>query len=96
MSKVIYTKTEYKEHDWIRDKDGSIDTFAMSVGFCNGPVCKRCHYSFCEHCNSHGYEDTNCTVTSWKCPKCNTELGLTRDNFCRHCGVQLEWESEYK
>lgn len=38
------------EHDWIRKKDGQIDYFGMDYGFHNGPRCKRCDYSYCEHC----------------------------------------------
>lgn len=41
---------EWSEHDWERDKNGEIDDFAFGVGYCNGPMCKRCFYSFCEHC----------------------------------------------
>lgn len=40
-----------KGHQWVtNDDDGSIDWFAHSVGYCNGPMCKNCGYSFCVHC----------------------------------------------
>lgn len=41
---------EWNEHDWEREDDGSIDNWASSYEFCNGPRCSRCWYSFCEHC----------------------------------------------
>ena len=46
---------EWKEHDWQKDDDGSIDNWAFSLGYCNGPMCQRCHHFFCEHC-SKDYE----------------------------------------
>ena len=38
------------EHEWRKTKSGEIDTFAFSYGYCNGPVCVKCGYSYCEHC----------------------------------------------
>lgn len=46
---------EWEEHDWEKNKDGSIDEWAMGIGYCNGPACTRCHHSFCMHC-SDNYE----------------------------------------
>lgn len=33
-----------------RDEDGDIDTFAYSIGYCNGPTCINCHDAWCHHC----------------------------------------------
>lgn len=37
-------------HDWRRDEDGEIDTGAWDGDRHNGPICARCGYSFCIHC----------------------------------------------
>ena len=47
---------EWNEHDFERDNDGEIDDWAFSIGYCNGPVCQRCYYSFCKHCVDN-YQD---------------------------------------
>jgi hypothetical protein len=39
-------------HIWILNDDGIINMFAYSVDFHNGPICKKCGYSYCEHCDS--------------------------------------------
>jgi hypothetical protein len=43
------------KHRWQKLPDGEINTFADSCGFCNGPRCVECGFSFCEHCNPDGY-----------------------------------------
>lgn len=91
MAKVKFTKRTYKEHNWVKREDGSVDTFALSYGFCNGPACKRCGFSFCEHCNPDGWK-SKCVVTHYRCPNCNYDLGCTLDKFCRICGEHLDWK----
>lgn len=48
------------KHTWRKTENGKIDTFASSAEYCNGPVCERCGFSFCEHCNPEGYDDESC------------------------------------
>lgn len=48
-------------HKWKMSDDG-IDYFAYSTDYHNGPVCKVCGYTFCEHCTPNGY-DTPCEVS---------------------------------
>lgn len=46
-----------KKHLWERyeyDKR-TIDIFAYSCGYHNGPKCKRCGEEFCHHCNPDCY-----------------------------------------
>lgn len=38
----------------LRTEDGEVDTFAMSAEFHNGPVCVKCHASWCIHCHERG------------------------------------------
>lgn len=52
--------TKKSEHTWKRREHGTIDNFAMENGYHNGPVCTRCGYSFCEHCDEDGYTTTSC------------------------------------
>lgn len=88
---VIHIHEEYPEHDWVRNEDGSIDTFAMAYDYHNGPRCKRCYHSFCEDCNPDGYNDTPCIVDYYKCPICGKKLNI-HQKFCCECGTKLEWE----
>lgn len=39
-------------HEWVKnDDDGSINIFAFNPSrFCNGPLCIKCGYGFCHHC----------------------------------------------
>lgn len=89
---------EYPEHDWVREKDGSIDEFAMEGGFHNGPRCKRCNDSFCVHCEPDGYETHKpCIVDEDRCPKCGKELfspwGKTQKiTYCMDCGQAVKWD----
>jgi len=32
------------------EKDGTLDVWVCSVGFCNGPGCEICGESWCMHC----------------------------------------------
>ncbi len=61
IDKKVMTMDEYQKylkdlakltkHTWMKDDDGEIDYFAMSEEFHNGPMCEKCHYSYCQHCN---------------------------------------------
>lgn len=89
---VKHKKKTYKRHAWVRTTDGKIDYFAFENGFHNGPCCKRCSYSFCEHCNSDGWNDSPCVVEEWLCPKCRQKLWRhEHPNFCPNCGEALVW-----
>lgn len=89
--KVIHRRSEHTKHDWYRNKDGEIDIWAVDVGYHNGPMCRRCGFSFCEHCNPDGYNDTNCVVDWNECPQCGNKLS-DGSKFCPECGTRLDWE----
>ena len=43
--------------------------------------------------NIHGYrEGREINTISYTCPICNKHIG--REDFCKHCGQALFWESE--
>ena len=43
--------------------------------------------------NIHGYREGRYINTiSYTCPVCNKHIG--REDFCKHCGQALFWESE--
>ena len=98
--KVVHIHEEYPEHDWVRNKeDGSIDEFATENDYHNGPSCRRCYYSFCEHCvndfDEALKEDLPCVIDEYKCPNCNKTLLKTllkNQKFCDECGTKLDWE----
>ena len=49
--------------DYENDEYGkSIDWFALSSGYHNGPRCKKCGYEFCHHC-----------LSEWEIPPCNAK-----------------------
>lgn len=52
-------------HDWYLDEDGDIDTFAMEYGNHNGPMCKRCSYSYCHHCQDEPDEPCEIDVPNY-------------------------------
>lgn len=89
---------EYPEHDWGREKDGSIDEFALENGFHNGPRCKRCNDSFCVHCEPNGYETHKpCIVDEDRCPKCGNMIfspwsKAQKITYCIDCGQAVKWE----
>lgn len=87
--KPIYKEAKYKEHKWRLDEGGKINHFAFVSGYCNGPVCERCHYSFCEHCNPNGY-GKSCIVKRYTCPTCNQKVAY-KQNFC-DCSQKLDWD----
>ena len=45
-------------HDWYLDDDGLIDIWRLDYGYHNGPECRRCHDSFCHHCEPDCYDST--------------------------------------
>jgi hypothetical protein len=50
-----------KGHEWRKDAFGDIDIFAYNPSkYCNGPVCAKCGYGFCHHCDS--VPDCRCTA----------------------------------
>ena len=82
---------EYEKHQWKRDKYGNIDEWAVSGGFCNGPMCERCYHSTCMHCNPD-YDNEPCVVDKDLCPNCSKELsGWDEDRYCTDCGQALDW-----
>lgn len=86
----VHVHEKYPEHDWKRDEENEIDMFAFSDGFCNGPVCKRCNYSFCEHCESDGWNKKSCVIDEYHCPKCGSRI-INGTKFCNFCGQALKW-----
>ena len=40
----------WPEHEWKRDEDGTVDVFGFDADTHNGPVCVRCGYGYCHHC----------------------------------------------
>lgn len=92
--RLIHIHEEHSEHLWQRNKDGTIDTSAMSSGFHNGPYCTRCHHSECEHCNPNwetGPEEP-CVVDKDICPYCEKEISIWQEgNYCPNCGQALDW-----
>lgn len=90
--KPIHIHEVYPKHDWARDKNGEIDMWAMDVGFHNGPMCKRCYHSVCEHCEPDWDED-ECVVDEDRCPSCNNKLSF-KPKFCKDCGQALDWSEQ--
>lgn len=89
--KPIHIHEEHSEHLWKRDKNGEIDLWAFSVGYCNGPVCTRCWHSECEHCNEDWETDPTepCVIDKDICPACGSVLG--KPKYCHECGQALDW-----
>lgn len=52
--------SENGQHRWRLLEDGSIDNMAMCQDSHNGPICERCYYSYCMHCDR---PRDNCTPT---------------------------------
>ena len=88
----VHIHEVYPKHDWYRDKNGEIDMWVMDVGYHNGPGCKRCHATFCEHCDPD-WDKEECEVDEMRCPSCNEEIGwpYEKNKFCRNCGQALDW-----
>lgn len=96
-SEVIHLTMNYPTHDWVKEKDGSIDFFAYCYEYHNGPKCKRCGYSFCECCECCDDVDEElnkpCHIERYLCPHCHKELKKgDKFKYCPNCGQLLDWE----
>ncbi len=85
---ILHIHQEFSEHQWRRTEEGKIDEFAMYVDYHSGPVCERCGYSFCEHCEPNGWDEEPCVIDEYRCPNCNQEIGRS-DKCCKYCGQIL-------
>ena len=85
---ILHIHQEFSEHQWRRTAEGKIDEFAMYVDCHSGPVCERCGYSFCEHCEPNGWNEEPCVIDEYRCPNCNQEIGRS-DKCCKYCGQML-------
>lgn len=90
--KPIHIHEEHSEHLWRRDDNGEIDTSAWSAGYCNGPICDRCHHSECEFCNPEWETKPTepCVVDRDICPVCCSDL-KSKNKYCHECGQALDW-----
>jgi hypothetical protein len=61
-----------KGHEWAKnDYDGEVDIFAYNPSeYCNGPLCVKCGYGFCHHCES--VPDCKCTADTSSAPTSGT------------------------
>ena len=82
---ILHIHQEFSEHQWRRTAEGKIDEFAMYVDCHSGPVCERCGYSFCEHCEPNGWDEEPCVIDEYRCPTCNENIGRS-DKYCKYCG----------
>lgn len=87
----VHIYEEYPEHDWERKENGDIDDFAYDGDYHNGPMCKRCYYSFCIHCDPDGWNKEPCIIDEYKCPKCGRYISKGT-KFCSDCGQAVKWE----
>lgn len=86
---ILHIHQEFSEHQWRRTAEGKIDEFAMCFDYHNGPVCERCGYSFCEHCEPNGWNEEPCVIDEYRCPTCNENIGRS-DKYCKNCGQRLK------
>lgn len=86
----IHVHEEYQEHDWKRRENGEIDDFAYDNDYHNGPMCKRCYYSFCMFCDPDGWNKEPCIIDKYKCPKCGRFISKGT-KFCSDCGQEVKW-----
>ena len=91
----IHIHHEYTEHDWVKDSNGKPDDFAFDYANHNGPVCKRCHYSFCIFCKPNGWNDEPCVVDYYVCPSCGKQVN-EKQVFCEKCGQLMDWNNVIK
>lgn len=87
----IHIYEEYQKHDWQTTEDGEIDIFAFEYDYHNGPVCKRCGYSYCIHCLPDGRENGPCVIDEYKCPSCERYISKGT-KFCSECGQEILWD----
>jgi hypothetical protein len=71
VAKHVFGQTEgidfgtFKTHKWrMREDDSTIvDDYAYSSDMHNGPICERCHFYYCVHCDSADEKEaTPCEV----------------------------------
>jgi hypothetical protein len=86
----VHIHEEYPEHDWERKENGDIDDFAYDGDYHNGPMCKRCYYSFCIHCDPNGWNKKPCIIDEYNCPKCGRYISKGT-KFCSDCGQAVKW-----
>ena len=86
---ILHIHQEFSEHQWRRTAEGKIDEFAMYVDCHSGPVCERCGYSYCEHCEPNGWDEEPCVIDEYRCPTCNENIGRS-DKYCKYCGQRLK------
>ena len=91
----IHIHHEYTEHDWVKDENGKPDDCAFDYGNHNGPVCKRCLYSFCIFCKPNGWNDEPCVVDYYVCPSCGKQVN-EKQVFCEKCGQLMDWNNVIK
>lgn len=87
----IHVHEEFQEHDWYRNEDGEIDEFAFDADYHNGPMCKRCYYSFCVHCDPNGWNKKLCVIDEYKCPRCEKYISKGT-KYCSNCGQEVKWD----
>lgn len=94
--KAVWIEEVYERHDWQRYKNGAIDDFAMEIGYHNGPVCKRCYYSFCVHCVQDVEAELNkpCDCSHYECPACRNYVSKNT-KICPKCGQRIDWSDEH-
>jgi hypothetical protein len=86
----VHIHEEYPEHDWERKENGDIDDFAYDGDYHNGPMCKRCYYSSCIHCDPNGWNKKPCIIDEYNCPKCGRYISKGT-KFCSDCGQAVKW-----
>lgn len=45
------------KHDFYLDERGEIDIWRVDQDYHNGPECRRCGESWCEHCSPYCYDE---------------------------------------
>ena len=72
------------------------NTFSDEFGGTYVPVMKRVPKSKCNVVDvSDFWEDEDTHFRFYQCPACSDGYGVmpieNMDNYCRHCGVKLDW-----
>lgn len=89
---------QWPEHAWKKNADGTIDTCASDYEHHNGPMCERCCYSYCEHCQDGPDKGVPCVkeppsystfvVRAWEVVEKMCALGfVVQINNDEHCTV---------
>lgn len=75
------------KHKWQKLPNGEINTFAMSGGYCNGPVCVECGHSFCQHCRPEEWES--------ECPgRQGFRIRLIKADWHHGYSLGIKWEEK--